>query len=803
MLKNYFKIAWRNLVKNKTFSFINVFGLSVGLAACLLICAFLYDELTYDSYPEQASQLYRVQLHFLENGGSTDFGSVDISVGRGMQRAYPEILASTRLSQKGKAFITYQGKNFEELHIASADSNFLELFSLPLEEGDRTTALVERNSMVVTRAFAKKYFGSEEPVGKLLSMQGRSYKITGVMKPVPNNSHFHFDALISMSGIDRNGETWDNVGLYTYLLLKKGTDPRQLDAKFPQLVKEHVAPQLAREMNITLAEAEKSAGGFQFYLQPLRDIHLHSNTKAELEANGNIHYIYIFGALAGFILLLACVNFTNLSTASSARRGREIGVRKVLGSVKRQLVAQFLSESLLLTVLSICIALGIVLSLLPAFNDLAGKHISLGFFLSLRAGAFLIALTLLVGLLAGIYPAFFLSSFRTLSVLKGGNGTLKPGRQKRLRSGLVVAQFAISTALIISTIVVYRQLHYMQNIRLGYDQEQVLVIKDTYMLGRSATAFKQQLLQDPRIAGVTIAGSRPGNPDMDGTVVMPKEKVNGTGGIHINIYHVDYDYIPVLNMQLAAGRNFSTSFPSDSDAVILNQAAVRELGWGHTNPIGKALARTATTQYTVVGVVEDFHYASARQVIAPLMLLPGNNNSSMLLKIKTANITPLLADIKRQWDAFRTINPFSYSFLDESFARTYIAEQRTGQIFTIFAVIAVLIASLGLFGLAAFTAEQRRKEIGIRKVLGASVQQVLFSLTKEFFYLVLLACAIAIPVTGWAMHAWLQDFAYRIPVPLWAFAVAGVLSILVALTTISFQAIRAALANPVKSLRTE
>jgi len=805
MHKTYFKLAWRNLVRNKTFSFINIFGLSVGLAACLLICAFLYDELSYDSYPEQAGQIYRVQLHFLQNGGTTDFGSVDIAVGNGMKMAYPEILASARLNQKGKAFVTYQGRTFEELSMATADSNFLELFSLPLEEGDRHTALVEQNSMVVTGAFAKKYFGSETPIGKLLSMQGKSYKVTGVMKPVPSNSHFHFDALISLSGVDsRNAGTWDNVGFYTYILLKKGTDPAKLEARFPDLVREHVAPELAREMNISLAEAEKGARGFQFFLQPLRDIHLHSNTKAELEANGNVQYIYIFGALALLILLLGCINFTNLSTASSSQRGREIGIRKVLGSVRRQLVGQFLSESLLLTALSIVIALGIALLLLPLFNQLAGKHITAGFFLNIRTIAFLLGLTLLVGILAGIYPAFFLSSIRTISVLKGGSGTLKPGQQKRLRSGLVVAQFVFSTALIISTIVVYRQLHYMQHIRLGYDKDQVLVIKDTYMLGHSAEAFKQQLLQDQRIRGASIAGSRPGNGDMDGTVVAPKEKQNGTGSIHINIYHVDYDYIPLLNMHLTAGRNFSPSFPSDSsEAVILNEAAVRDLGWGHTNPVGKALERSATSQYKVVGVVEDFHYASAKQKIAPLMMLLGHNNGTILLKIRTAEVTPLLADIKRQWDSYKTVNPFSYAFLDESFTRMYTAEQRTGQIFTIFAVIAVVIASLGLFGLAAFTAEQRKKEIGIRKVLGASVQQVLLDLTKEFFYLVLLACAVAIPLTGWAMHAWLQDFAYRIPLPVWAFAFAGVLSIVLALATISVQALRAALANPVKSLKCE
>ncbi|HMH23978.1 MAG TPA: ABC transporter permease [Puia sp.] len=805
MLKNYFKIAWRNLIKNKTFSFINVFGLSIGLAACLLISAFLYDELHYDSYSHQASQLYRVELHLLENGGATDFACVDAAVGQGMQRAFPGIQAFTRCHFEGEVLIDYQGKKFKETTIGVADSNFLEIFSIPLVEGDRITALREPNTIVVNKAFAKKYFGEGSPVGKLLTLTNTSYKVTGVMSDIPDNSHFHFDALISMTGIQSsNAGTWSNIGFWTYLQLKKGTDARALEAKFPQLVTQFVAPEIAHDMGIPLAEAQKSANTFQFYLRPLRDIHLHSNDKYEMEANGNIHYIYIFGALAGFILLLACVNFTNLSTASSSKRSREVGIRKVLGSVRRQLIGQFLAESMLLTLIAVIFAISIVLLVLPYFNDLAGKRFHPGFFLNYKAAGAFFALTLVVGIVAGIYPAFFLSAFRTIAVLKGGGESLRPGGKKRLRSGLVVLQFSISTALIISTIVVYRQLHYMQNIQLGYNKDQVLVIKDSYTLpSHTEKVFKQQLLRDRRILSASISWTLPGSTGMDGTVITPKEKEGGTGGIHTNIYHIDYDYIPLLDMKMVAGRNFSPSFPSDSDAVIINQTAARELGWIHTNPIGKGLARSATSQYTVVGVVEDFHYASAKQKIAPLIMLLGHNSGSILVKIRTADIQPLLADIQRQWDAFKPSTSFSYSFLDEGFARMYSAEQRTGQIFTVFAIIAVVIASLGLFGLAAFTAEQRAKEIGIRKVLGASVQQLLLLLSGEFLRLVGIACVIAIPVTWWAMHSWLEDFAYRTHIPAWIFVAAGLLSIVIAMATISFQAARSALANPVKTLRSE
>ena len=804
MLKNYFKIAWRNLVKNKTFTFINIFGLSVGLAACLLIGAYLYDELHYDHYPGKADQLYRVQLHLIENRGATDFACVDIAVGQGIQKAYPEVLAFTRLDPEGQVLINYEGKSFKELSIAAADSNFLDIFSIPMTEGDRTTALKEPNSMVVTRHFAKKYFEDDTPLGKLLSFRGASYKITGMIEKIPDNSHFHFDALVSMTGFQsHNASSWDNIGFFTYLLLKKNADPRKLEAKFPQLVTQYIAPDLAREMGVSLAEAKKTAANFQFFLQPLTSIHLHSNAKYEMEANGNIHYIYIFSALGLFLLLLACVNFTNLSTASSTKRAREVGIRKVLGSVRRQLISQFLAESLLLTLLAIVFALGIVLLLLPWFNQLSGKHIAAGFFLNYQSAALLFALTLGVGMLAGIYPAFFLSSFQAIHVLKGGGESLRPGGQKRLRSGLVVLQFAISTALIISTVIVYRQLHYMQNIRLGYDKDQVLVIQDTYTMHGQEEAFKQQLLKDPRVINASISWTLPGSTDMDGTVISPKEAENGTSGIHTNIYHIDYDFIPLLGMHVIAGRNFARSFPTDSDAVLINQTAARELGWVHTDPVGKALTRSATQQYNVVGVVEDFHYASARQKIAPLIMMLGHNSGSTLLKIKVADISSFLSDIRRQWDAYKPTTSFSYTFLDENFARMYDTEQRTGQIFTVFAIIAVVIASLGLFGLAAFTAEQRAKEIGIRKVLGASVRQLLFLLTSEFLRLVVIACIIAIPLTWWGMHAWLEDFAYRIHIPVWVFFSAGLLSIVIALLTISFQATRSALANPVKALRTQ
>jgi len=536
-------------------------------------------------------------------------------------------------------------------------------------------------------------------------------------------------------------------------------------------------------------------------LQPLTDIHLHSNTKYELEPNGDIQYVYIFSALALFILLLACVNFTNLSTARAVKRAREVGIRKVMGSIKKQLIFQFLTESVLFAFFSMLCALVLIFFLLPYFNQLANKNISFSFFLRYQFILAMLLVSFLVGLLAGIYPAFFLSSFNTIKVLKGSS--LQGSQRKPLRSSLIVFQFFVSTALIIATIIVYQQLHYMQNKKLGYDKEQVLYMPDARLLGNNQTAFKQQVLQDNPVVSATIARAVPGSPFMDGTEIYPKnENGNGTE-IHANIYHVDYDYLRTLGIRVIKGRNFSKDFPTDSAGVVINEAAVRELGWTNDNAVGKRIVRSGQHEFKVVGVIADFNYASAKQKIAPLMMLLGGNFGGLIIKIKTTDVKGFLSDLKKQWDSFNPAGPLEYNFLDEQFAALYASEIRTQQIFSAFAVLAIIIAGLGLFGLSAFVIEQRTKEIGIRKVLGASVQNVLLLVSKEFLLLVGIAFIISVPVTWWAMNMWLQDFAYRINISVWVFAIAGFAAVLIALLTISFQAIKAAIANPVKSLRTE
>jgi putative ABC transport system permease protein len=807
MIKNFITTAWRNLKTNKVFSFINIFGLSVGLTCCMLIGAYLHQELTYDTYPAQAKQIYRVELHSAGTNTAGDFPAVDVAVGPGIKNAFPEVLDFTRISNMGPLFVKYNEKQFKETHIILADSNFFQLFSLPLVEGDIKTALAEPHNMVITKAFKKKYFGDAPALGKALTIGTGVYNVTGVIDEIPDNSHFHADAFVSMKTqvTASTKQTWSNIGYFTYLLLDKNTDTKKLEAGFKDLVAKYVVPETMHDMGVSLAEAQKSVNTFIFYLRPITDIHLHAASKYEFEANGDIHYVYIFGALTIFILLLACINFTNLSTASATRRSKEIGIRKVLGSEKDKLVAQFLIESVMLTFLAMLFAIGFVYLLLPYFNNLSGKHISMGFFLSSGALLSEFALTLIVGLVAGIYPAFFLSSFQIISILKGNNGA-QPANKGGLRSSLIVFQFAISTALIIATFVVYQQLHFMQEKKLGYDSNQVLVINDAYTLGNNAKAFKQQLLNDNRIVNATMSGNVPGFNNMGGTVIYAKEiSDKGTHAeISTGIYWIENSYIPTLGMQLAKGRNFYFSAPADSASVIINEAAVRDLGFGNADPIGKTIIRSGQRQYTIVGVVKDFNYTSAKQKIAPLMMLSSDRNTGAIIaRIKTNDVQHLINDIKNQWNSYNATAPFSYAFMDQQYASLYNTEQRTGQIFTSFSIIAVIIASLGLFGLVAYMIRQRVKEIGIRKVLGASSQSITLMLSKEFLRLIIIASLISFPLTWFAMNQWLKDFAYRITIQWWVFLAAGCIALLVAGVTISFQSIKAALANPVKSLRSE
>lgn len=806
MFKNYLKTAWRNLMKHKTFSFINIAGLSIGITICFIIMLFVQDELSYDRFNTNADRIVRVVFKADINGGKINESNVMPPVAAAMKNDYPEVEDATRLNVAGAPKITYKDKTFKDGELVFVDPNFFSIFTLPLIEGNAKTALQQPNTLIITKAIAKKYFDNEDPIGKILVFpdnKNASFKVTGLIDKVPANSHFHFDMFGSMAGLDQaKSDSWMGSDFFTYVLLRPGYDYKKLEAKLPGMVEKYMGPQIQQNMGISLSQFRTKGNELGFSLQPLTSIHLHSHSNFELAAGGNAMYVYIFGAIAIFMLLVACINFINLSTASASKRAKEVGVRKVIGSGKLQLIKQFLTESALLVFIALLISAALVQFALPVFNNISGKNLSFGFDVKIIAG--FIALGILVTIIAGVYPAFFLSSFKPITVLKGkftGNN-----KSFGLRSSLVVFQFFISVGLIISTIVVWQQMEYIQNKQLGYDKEQLLTLPNSYALGKNERVYEQELLRDPRVVNATVSSYKPAGPSSGGNALAYPEG-HDNQIMKTMEYHVDEQYIPTLGMHLATGRNFSKDFATDSTGMIINETAAKAFGWGITDAVGKIIIRQNSDRgrdvpFHVIGVVKDFNFQSLHEPITPL-LMTLEPDWGLIFKVKTADIRGLLSTMKKQWDKFNTDEPFTYTFMDDLYNKTYAAEQKTGTILNIFAVLTILVACLGLFGLATYTAERRTKEIGIRKVLGASVTQVTQMLSKEFVKLVFIACVIAFPLSYWIMNKWLQSFAYRINISWWIFLIAGVVALLIALLTVSFQAIKAAVANPVKSLRTE
>ena len=811
MLHNYLKIASRNLLRSKAFSAINIVGLSLGLATCLIIGLFVLDELSFDRFHEKADRIVRVTFRANMGGNKIEEANVMPPTAKTMQRDYPEVLEATRLRTAGAFIIEKDEDIFKEEGVAFADSNFFQVFSFPLVSGSPKTALTKPNTLVISEKMARKYFGNEDPIGQTLTAKNfnNPMEVTGVMADWPANSHMKFDFLIAMAGLDEaNANSWMQSEFYTYLVLPEGYDYRQLQAKMPQMVEKYFGPEIKQAFGMSFSKFKQEGNDLGLFLQPLTDIHLRSNFDYDIAASGDIRYVYIFGAVALFMLLIACINFMNLSTAGASKRAREVGIRKVMGSVKSSLIGQFLLESIMLTAVALVLAVVIVVLALPFFNDLADKNLTLSFTAMPWLLPGLLLLGLVVGVLAGSYPAFFLSSFKPVTVLKGGSnpGRFTSGRRSiGLRGTLVVVQFCISIILIVGTTVVYQQLQFIQNAKLGYDKEQVLVLQETYRLGQNEQLLKKQLLQDSRVTDATVSGYVPAGPSFNNNfLVYGDDRVNEfTKGVR---YDVDENYIPTLGMTMVSGRNFSPDFGTDSSAIILNETAVREMGWG-TGAVGHVVTRPnndgTKATYRVIGVVKDFNFKSLHERITPLMMTLGGNSGAILAKVKTRDLPALLTSVEKQWKTLVPDEPLDYSFLEENFNATYRAEQKTARILGLFAGLTIFVACLGLFGLATFTAEQRTKEIGVRKVLGASVSSVVALLSKDFLKLVAISILIASPIAWYAMNAWLQDFAYKIDISWWVFALAGLLAVGIALLTVSFQSVRAALANPVESLRSE
>jgi putative ABC transport system permease protein len=809
MFRNYFKVAIRNLWKFKTFSFINIIGLATGLCCFLLIGIYVLDELSYDRFYKNSGRIYRINSDIRFGNNELHIPQTSDMMGATLKKDYPEVEEYTRLFTNNGNKLIRKGNDFlNEVNVAHADSSFFNVFSVPLIAGDPKTALNEPNTVVVSESAAKKYFGTTDVIGKPIETVDEHpevYKITAVIRDMPRNSHFHLDFLFSMKNVDYQWGQYLSHNFNTYLLLKKGTDYKSFEKKFSQYIDAYVIPQAKQFMQVkSMADFEKAGNSLVYSLTPLTRIHLYSDRSFELSPPGNIQYVYIFSAIALFILLIACINFMNLTTARSASRAREVGIRKVLGTERRNLVAQFLTESTMMVVLSLLIAIGGTYLVLPLFNDVSGKSMHLGILFSPLILPLVISLPLVVGLIAGSYPAFYLSGFRPIEVLKGkltrSTGTVS------LRSILVVVQFAISIVLIIGTIVIFRQLNYIQTANLGYNKDQVLVVNDCYALNKNVDVFKEDVLQMPGVVSGTISGFLPVSNSSRNDNSYSKEAVmDAKNGFNMQTWTIDHDYLKTIGISLLKGRGFSKDFGGDSTSMIINESTAAFLGYD--DPVGKYIYASHTDgsqgKYTIIGVVKNFNFESLRKTVGPLAFILGKSEGLASFKVKPDQIAGLLKNIESKWKTLAPGMPFSYRFLDASFNDMYRDEQRVGKIALTFSILAILIACLGLFGLATFIAEQRTKEIGIRKVLGASLQGIVQLLSKDFIRLVVIAFVIAAPLAWWFMHRWLEDFAYRTAISWWIFALAGGLALFIALFTISFQSIRAALTNPVENLRME
>lgn len=803
MIKNYLKIALRNIRKHKGTSLINIAGLAIGIACSILIILFVTYERSYDRFHDKADRIYRLAVR--ASIGDTKINQTYSSseTFRRLLVDFPQIEKGVKFLNLGRTPVVLNEKTFYESRLYAVDSTFFEIFTFPLISGSPETVLTDPNTMVISRDTALKYFGDTNVVGKTLRVDfsyglGRiDFQITGVSENVPDNSHFHYDLLVSLASFPAivNNKGWSSNNFITYLLLEEGTSKTWFDEKLKEFTRRHVGP---RNYDAAIARGDF----WEYFLQPITEIHLNSDLNGEFEANGNKTYVFVFSVISVIVLLIACINFMNLSTAKSSLRAREVGLRKVVGSSRNKLMRQFLSESVLLSFISLALGLLIVHILLPAYRNFIGRELHLRYFDNIWVIPSLLALGFAVGFISGSYPAFFLSSFKPVSVLRGTTGSSKGSSV--LRNVLVVLQFAISIFLIIGTLVVYQQLKFFQNTRLGFEKEQVLVVRNPNALGSNVAPFKEALRSHSQIINVAGSNTLPGRGFSN--IGFGAEGVDKS--FTLNLCICDYDFLDTLKMEMAQGRFFSREFPTDSHAAVLNEKAAELLGWD--NPIGKRINNWARERgnFTVIGVIKDYHYESLHQLIRPqaLFLIGGYYDrveSYISVRLNTENVSGIVKFIGNSWNDFAPGKPFEYSFLDRDYDNLYTNERQTRSLFSIFSFLAIFIACLGLFGLAAFVADRKTKEIGIRKILGASVTKIVNNLNKSFVKWVLIANLIAWPAAWYFMNNWLRNFAYRIQLSWWVFVLAGVLALLVALLTVSFQSLKAALKNPADALRYE
>ncbi|HNR08230.1 MAG TPA: ABC transporter permease [Saprospiraceae bacterium] len=809
MLTNYLKIAWRNLMRYRFISFINLFGLTTGLTGCLLIFNYIRHELSFDRYHEHADRIYRVTRIFRnpETGAqSLHLGTISPPFGPLLKAEFPEIEKITRLIDFSPLPMRYEEKMFNEQSVFLADEHLFDVFNVEVLRGNPSTALADPFTLMLSEGIAKKYFGDDDPMDKSVRLNNQfNLKVTGVYKSFPSNTHMHPDILISFNTLNDSSiygaqnlrTNWGNNSFFTYLLLPEGYDYKKMEARFPDFLDKHM-PRGAQARFLP-------SQGTALTLQKLTDIHLHSHLDYEAEENGDIKRVYVFSAIALFILLIACINYMNLSTARSALRAREIGIRKTVGAERKVLITQFLSESLLISWMAMLLSLGFTWLLLPWLNKISGQQLSMSTLLDPKVLPWLVLVPFAVGLISGIYPALFMSSFRPVQVLKGlftaGGSTIT------FRKALVTAQFAISIILIISTAVVFKQLRYMQRKSLGFEKDQIVTLPYNRQLNPAYESFRNQLISNSNIKDLTRSSRIPTGRLLDAMGTRMR-RGDSLAPVNVDLKYVAVDerFLSTYGVKVVAGRDFSREFSTDTSAFLINEAAVQALGFqANEDALGQDI-QYGNRKGKLLGVIQDFHFESMHQKIVPLILMvPRQNGGFGRISIKMAgnNIPAVLAHIEKTWNGFLPEIPYEYTFLDENFDRLYQAENRQGTIFTIFACLAIFIACLGLLGLSAFAISQRIKEIGIRKVLGAGTASIVGLLSKDFLKLVAIAFVVAFPLAWYAMSRWLGDFAYRIRVPLWVFFLAGGIAAAVALLTIGVQAVKAARSNPVKSLRTE
>jgi putative ABC transport system permease protein len=806
MFKNLLRVALRNIRKKWLFSMINIVGLTVGIACFFLIVVDVRDEFSYDDFHANGDRIYRMALERIYPANRIFYAIIPYSIGDAVVSEIPEVERMTRIFRPGNAVaFQYQDKTFEENKILFVESGFLKFFSVPLIEGTPESVFATPNSLVLTKSTARKYFGNENPIGKFLTTPRGPFLVSGVCENLPRNSHMEFDILASQEAIGlKDRPNYISFSVHTYVLLNKGAAPKAVEARMPALVEKYAAGPIQEQTGQSFQAYTVAGNGYRYFLQPIRDIHLHSNLESEMRANGNVSYVYVLIAIAAFLILIACINFMNLATARSTARAREVGIRKISGTTRGALIGQFLFESLLTSFISVVAAVVLAAFLLPVFNNLLQKKLEIQLLRDPFQFVLLAAIWLAVGLLAGLYPAFVLSSFRPVTVLKGRFTTSRWG--VRMRNALVVLQFVISIVCIAMTILVYRQLDFIRSKDLGFKPADVVVVDRVFALRNRGPAFRQEVARLPGVVGAAGSDALVSGTNYPGEMFQAEKdpETRTTRGMTI-----DEDFIPTLGLEMAKGRGFSRDF-NESMNVIINETAMREFGW--KDPVGMKIRRIGgademTGEYTIVGVVKDFHYSSLRSPINSFVYFcygrPEEGFGILNVRIKPENAAATVAAIEALWKSFGVRESFKYSYLQDRLDALYGNEKTSGQVFSLFSILAILIACVGLFGLSSYVAEMRTKEIGIRKILGSTPSKIVALMSRDFAILVLLAFGVALPIAYLGMSQWLKGFAFRTTIGIWIFLAAGAAALIIEQATISFQALKAAHTNPADALRSE